>query len=183
MTEEPLPHLLLLIDEFAELKKEEPQFMQELISLSQVGRSLGIHLLMAAQKPAGTVSENIWSNARFHICLRVQSTADSRDMLRHPDAAAVTQVGRGFLQVGQDEIYEEFQTAYCENRYEPGQKKEPAAELVRRNGSIRRLTVELPEPGEKRSVREAVIQEIMRTAEETGGTVRQLWDRLNFRRF
>ena len=55
-----MPHLLLVVDEFAELKKEEPEFMQEIISLAQVGRSLGMHLILATQKPAGTVDEKIW---------------------------------------------------------------------------------------------------------------------------
>ena len=62
----PMPHLILVVDEFAQLRKEEPEFMQEIISLSQVGRSLGIHLILATQKPAGTVDDRIWSNARFH---------------------------------------------------------------------------------------------------------------------
>ena len=82
-----LPHLLIVIDEFAELKKEEPEFMQEVFSLAQVGRSLGVHLLLATQKPAGTVDDKIWSNARFHLCLRVQDKQDSMDMLHKPDAA------------------------------------------------------------------------------------------------
>lgn len=59
----PIPHLVIIIDEFAELKKEEPDFMRELISVAQVGRSLGVHLILATQKPSGTVDDNIWSNA------------------------------------------------------------------------------------------------------------------------
>ena len=69
---EPIPHLLIIIDEFAELKKAEPEFMQELISVAQVGRSLGVHLLLATQKPGGVVDDKIWSNSRFRICLKVQ---------------------------------------------------------------------------------------------------------------
>ena len=61
----PIPHLFIIIDEFAELKREEPEFMKELISVAQVGRSLGVHLILATQKPSGTVDDNIWSNSKF----------------------------------------------------------------------------------------------------------------------
>lgn len=108
----PIPHLFIVIDEFAELKREEPDFMRELISVAQVGRSLGVHLILATQKPGGTVDDNIWSNTRFRICLRVQDRQDSNDVLHKPDAAYLTQAGRGCMQVGNDEIYEEFQSAW-----------------------------------------------------------------------
>ncbi|MCR4595421.1 MAG: DUF853 family protein, partial [Lachnospiraceae bacterium] len=108
----PLPHLIMVIDEFAEMKKEEPEFIQEIVSVSRVGRSLGIHLIMATQKPAGSVSDDIWANSRFKLCLRVQSRQDSMDMLHKPDAAYLTQSGRCYLQVGNDELYELFQSGY-----------------------------------------------------------------------
>ena len=108
----PIPHLFIIIDEFAELKKEEPDFMQELISVAQVGRSLGVHLILATQKPSGTVDDNIWSNSKFRLCLRVQDKQDSNDMLHKPDAAYITQAGRCYLQVGNDEVYELFQSGF-----------------------------------------------------------------------
>lgn len=109
---EPLPHLLIIIDEFAELKREEPEFMKELVSVAQVGRSLGVHLILSTQKPAGTVDDNIWSNSKFRLCLRVQDRKDSMDMLHRADAAYLTQAGRGFFQVGNDELFELFQSGY-----------------------------------------------------------------------
>lgn len=108
----PVPHLFIIIDEFAELKREQPDFMRELISVAQVGRSLGVHLILATQKPSGTVDDNIWSNSKFRICLRVQDRQDSMDMLHKPDAAYLTQAGRGYLQVGSDEVYEQFQSGW-----------------------------------------------------------------------
>ncbi|MBE6984376.1 MAG: FHA domain-containing protein [Ruminococcaceae bacterium] len=114
----PLPHLLIIIDEFAELKKEESSFMRELISVAQVGRSLGVHLILATQKPSGTVDDNIWSNAKFRLCLRVQDRKDSNEMLHKPDAAYITQAGRGFMQVGNDEIFEEFQSGWSGADYD-----------------------------------------------------------------
>lgn len=123
----PIPHLLIIIDEFAELKKEEPDFMRELISVAQVGRSLGIHLILATQKPAGTVDDNIWSNAKFRICLRVQDRQDSNDMLHNPDAAFITQAGRGYLQVGNNELYEQFQSGFSGAVYDRNDDSEKDA--------------------------------------------------------
>ena len=70
--EEPLPHLFIISDEFAELKSQQPEFMDKLISTARIGRSLGVHLILATQKPSGVVNDQIWSNTKFRVCLRVQ---------------------------------------------------------------------------------------------------------------
>ncbi len=114
----PVPHMFIVIDEFAEMKREEPEFMKELISVAQVGRSLGVHLILATQKPSGTVDDNIWSNSKFRLCLRVQDRQDSNDMLHRPDAAYITQAGRCYLQVGNDELFELFQSGYSGATYD-----------------------------------------------------------------
>lgn len=115
---EPIPHLFIIIDEFAELKREEPEFMKELISVAQVGRSLGVHLILSTQRPSGTVDENIWANSKFRLCLRVQDRQDSIDMLHRPEAAYLTQAGRCYLQVGNDEIFELFQSGWSGASYD-----------------------------------------------------------------
>lgn len=115
---EPIPHLFIIIDEFAELKREEPEFMKELISVAQVGRSLGVHLILSTQRPSGTVDENIWANSKFRLCLRVQDRQDSMDMLHRPEAAYLTQAGRCYLQVGNDEIFELFQSGWSGADYD-----------------------------------------------------------------
>ncbi len=115
---EPVPHLFIIIDEFAELKREEPEFMKELISVAQVGRSLGVHLILSTQRPSGTVDENIWANSKFRLCLRVQDRQDSMDMLHRTDAAYLTQAGRCYLQVGNDEIFELFQSGWSGATYD-----------------------------------------------------------------
>lgn len=112
LVQEPLPHIFIIIDEFAELKREQPDFMQQLISVAQVGRSLGVHLVLATQRPCGTVDDQILGNTRFRICLRVQDKQDSLDILHKADAAFLKQPGRAYLQVGNDEIYEQFQSGY-----------------------------------------------------------------------
>lgn len=109
---EPIPHLFLISDEFAELKKEQPGFMDELISTARIGRSLGVHLILATQKPSGVVNDQIWTNSRFKLALKVQNEADSKEIIKTGDAAFITQPGRAYLQVGNNEIYELFQSAW-----------------------------------------------------------------------
>lgn len=116
---QPMPHLVIVCDEFAELKKEQPDFIRELVSISRVGRSLGIHLILATQKPAGVISDEIWSNSHFHLCLKVASLEDSREMLRRPEAADITQQGRAYFQVGMNEVFELFQAAWGDAPYTP----------------------------------------------------------------
>ncbi len=116
---EPMPHLLIIADEFAELKKEQPEFVRSLVSAARVGRSLGVNLILATQKPSGVVDDEIWSNTRFRLCLRVADKSDSNEMLKRPDAAYITGTGRGYFQVGSDEIFEEFQSGWSGAAYEP----------------------------------------------------------------
>lgn len=116
---EPMPHLLIIADEFAELKKEQSNFVSELISVARVGRSLGVHLILATQKPSASVDDEIQSNSRFRICLRVQDKQDSMDMIRCPDAALITIPGRGYFQVGNNELFESFQSGWSGATYEP----------------------------------------------------------------
>lgn len=119
---EPIPHLFLISDEFAELKKEQPDFMKELVSAARIGRSLGIHLILATQKPSGVVDDQIWTNSRFKLALKVQNEADSKEIIKTPDAASITQPGRAYLQVGNNEIYELFQSAWSGASYAPDEE-------------------------------------------------------------
>lgn len=171
---DPLPHLILVVDEFAQLRKEEPEFMQEIISLSQVGRSLGIHLILATQKPAGTVDDRIWSNARFHLCLKVQDRQDSMDMLHNGDAAALTVPGQCYLQIGSHEYYELFQTGYCGEKYCEEAEDPSCAVLVENTG--RRLTLKGEKEEGSISQLEAVISYVNQVAEqECPIRVKPLW--------
>ena len=109
---EPLSHLFIISDEFAELKTQNPEFIEELISIARIGRSLGIHLILATQKPSGVVDDQIWSNSRFKICLKVQDKSDSNDMIKLPLAAYLKETGRFYLQVGYNELFIKAQSAY-----------------------------------------------------------------------
>ena len=115
----PIAHLFIVSDEFAELKEQQPEFMDKLISVARVGRSLGVHLILATQKPGGVVDQQIWSNTKFRVCLKVQDTSDSQEVLKKPDAAYLKKTGRFYLQVGYDEVYTLGQSAWAGNQYYP----------------------------------------------------------------
>lgn len=181
----PIPHLFIIIDEFAELKREEPDFMRELISVAQVGRSLGVHLILATQKPSGTVDDNIWSNAKFRLCLRVQDRQDSNDMLHKPDAAFITQAGRCYLQVGNDEIYELFQSGWSGAVYDEENLsgQENSAVLLTRTGKAavvggkRKNKNKIQKAGTKeRTQLDAIVEYLKETARVHGYDYHmQLW--------
>ena len=111
-TQQALPHLIMIVDEFAELKAEFPDFMKEIVSAARIGRTLGVHLILATQKPSGVVDSQIWSNSKFKLCLKVQTKEDSNEMLKTPLAAEIVEPGRAYFQVGNNEIFELFQSAY-----------------------------------------------------------------------
>ncbi|MEH7115070.1 type VII secretion protein EssC [Neobacillus niacini] len=121
---EPLQHLFMISDEFAELKTQQPEFMEQLVSAARIGRSLGIHLILATQKPSGVVDDQIWSNSKFRISLKVQEKADSMEVIKRPDAAELSQTGRFYLQVGYNELFELGQSAWAGAPYYPAEKKE-----------------------------------------------------------
>ncbi len=183
---EPIPHLLIIIDEFAELKKAEPEFMQELISVAQVGRSLGVHLILATQKPGGVVDDKIWSNSRFRICLKVQEREDSMDMLHNTDACKITQTGRGYLQVGNDEVYELFQAGWSGALFQKKDKR-LSAQLIKIDGmaySVNQKDKEVEslqeniqsEAAVKMTQLQAISMYVARTAKKLGyGKGKELW--------
>ncbi|MGF7046942.1 S-DNA-T family DNA segregation ATPase FtsK/SpoIIIE [Paenibacillus sp. DS2015] len=127
-----IPHLIMIADEFAELKQDQPDFMKELVSAARVGRSLGVHLILATQKPAGVVDDQIWSNSKFKICLKVQDERDSRDVIKRPDAAMIKEPGRAFIQVGNDEVFELFQSTYSGADYDPEGEMQKSENKVKR---------------------------------------------------
>ena len=107
-----LPHLVIIIDEFRMLVDEAPAALAELMRIAAIGRSLGIHLIMATQRPQGAVSADIRANVTSCIALRVQSEMESLDVINSRLAAAIplTRPGRAYLVRG-NEAPEEFQSA------------------------------------------------------------------------
>lgn len=90
-------HLMIVVDEFAELKKMYPDFLNELISISRVGRSLGVHLILSTQHPSGIVDQQILANMSTRIILRVNSKSDSLELLGSNKAAELKQPGEFYL--------------------------------------------------------------------------------------
>ncbi len=82
--------------------------MKELVWAARIGRSLGNYLILATQKPSGVVDEQIWSNSKFKLSLKVAEESDSKELLRTPDAAYIKEPGRGYLKAGINELYELF---------------------------------------------------------------------------
>lgn len=103
---EPMPRLVLVIDEFATLVKALPDFVDSLVSIAQRGRSLGMHLIMATQRPAGSVNDAIKNNVKLRIALRLESTGDSNDVIDNPAAAGIgsRQWGRGYYRLSAREV-------------------------------------------------------------------------------
>ena len=98
----PLPRLLIVIDEFASLVRELPDFVTGLVDLARRGRSLGIHLILATQRPSGVVSPEIRANTDLRIALRVTDVAESSDVIDAPDAARIAKAtpGRAYVRCG-----------------------------------------------------------------------------------
>ncbi len=97
-----MPRLVIVIDEFASLVRDLPDFVAGLVGLAQRGRSLGIHLILATQRPSGVVSADIRANTNLRIALRVTDAAESADVIEAPDAAYISRAapGRGYVRPG-----------------------------------------------------------------------------------
>lgn len=103
---EPMPRLLLVVDEFAMLAKDFPDVLSSLVSVAAVGRTLGVHMILATQRPAGVVNDDILANTNLRVALRVQSREDSSNVIGVPAAAGISraQTGRAYVKLGQDDI-------------------------------------------------------------------------------
>jgi DNA segregation ATPase FtsK/SpoIIIE, S-DNA-T family len=101
-----LPRLLIVIDEFASMVRDLPDFVTGLVNIAQRGRSLGIHLLLATQRPSGVVSPEIRANTNLRIALRVTDAAESQDVLNAADAARISKStpGRAFVRLGHSSL-------------------------------------------------------------------------------
>lgn len=185
---EPVPHLFIISDEFAELKSQQPDFMEQLISAARIGRSLGVHLILATQKPSGVVDDQIWSNSKFRVCLKVQEKADSEDMIKCPDAAELSDTGRFYLQVGFNELFALGQSAWCGADYVPNDVAERTVErgikLVDNLGRVMKeakcdCNIQGNNPAETtaRKVKQVVgiVQYLSDLAREENISVRPLW--------
>ncbi|WP_443070820.1 FtsK/SpoIIIE domain-containing protein [Streptomyces sp. NBC_01685] len=97
-----LPRLLLIIDEFASMARELPDFISGLVNIAQRGRSLGIHLVLATQRPGGAVTPDIRANTNLRIALRTTDGGESRDVIDAPDSGDISPAnpGRAYARLG-----------------------------------------------------------------------------------
>src|SRR5690606_6411780 len=108
------PSLIIIVDEFAALAKEIPEFVDGVVDVAARGRSLGIHLIMATQRPAGVIKDNLRANTNLRIALRVADAADSVDVVGTPVAAEFDPgiPGRAVARSGPTRLVA-FQTGYA----------------------------------------------------------------------
>ncbi len=117
---EPLPRLVVVVDEFATLAKELPDFLAALVGIAQRGRSLGVHLILATQRPAGVVTDDIRANTNLRLALRLHDRSDALDVVGDELPATFPRgaPGRAALRLGPDELVV-FQTASCTGPIRP----------------------------------------------------------------
>lgn len=108
------PSLVIVVDEFAALVSEVPEFVDGVVNVAQRGRSLGLHLILATQRPAGVIKDNLRANTNLRLALRMADEADSTDVLGAPDAAFFDPEvpGRAVSKTGPGRLVP-FQTGYA----------------------------------------------------------------------
>lgn len=102
----PMPRLLVVVDEFAQLAKEYPDVLSSLVSIGAVGRTLGVHMILATQRPEGALNDDILANTNMRTALRVQNAESSSAIISVPDAASIgrNQRGRAYIRLGEGDI-------------------------------------------------------------------------------
>jgi S-DNA-T family DNA segregation ATPase FtsK/SpoIIIE len=129
---EPLPSLLLIIDEFSELLTAKPDFIEMFIQIGRIGRSLGVHLLLASQRLEEGRLRGLETYLSYRIGLRTFSAAESRAALGVPDAYHLPPVpGVGYLKFGTD-VMEQFKAAYVSGPYRAGARQQVPGRARRR---------------------------------------------------
>ena len=135
------PSLVIVVDEFAALVKEVPEFVDGVVDVAQRGRSLGLHLILATQRPAGVIKDNLRANTNLRIALRMADEADSIRRARHADRGVTSTrsiPGRGAAKTGPGRLAA-FQTGYAggwttDEPLPPGHRHRRAA--LRRRGRV-----------------------------------------------
>lgn len=170
----PFPFLFVIIDEFAEMVKEMPEFRGELDSVTRLGRALGVSLILATQRPTGAVTDQMRANIKFKICLRVETPEDSRELLRSSEAAYLpTGVpGRAYLQVGNDNSVL-MQVAYASYKYKQSTSVEDDKPPVIRWFDRVKAKPKKQEGGDVRSIADRIVEICAEIANTKSDVVKQ----------
>ncbi|MDT4894617.1 MAG: segregation ATPase FtsK/SpoIIIE, family, partial [Pseudonocardiales bacterium] len=133
---EPLARLVIVVDEFATLVDELPGFVDELVGVARRGRSLGLHLVLATQRPAGVLSPEIRANTSLRIALRTSEAADSLDVIGSPEAAEIPPANPGRAVVRTAERRQTVQVAQVGLPISHADPSVPTVELLDRWRSV-----------------------------------------------
>ncbi|THA71260.1 type VII secretion protein EccCa [Streptomyces sp. A0642] len=184
---EPLASLVLVIDEFSELLTAKPDFIDMFLQIGRIGRSLGVHLLLASQRLEEGRLRGLDTYLSYRIGLRTFSAAESRTALGIPDAYHLPSVpGSGYLKSGTEEMTR-FKAAYVSGAYRAGGRAPAAgqAPAARRAALFRAMPVPVPEadgaspagpaPGREDAFAETVLDVVVRRLEGRGVPAHQVW--------
>jgi S-DNA-T family DNA segregation ATPase FtsK/SpoIIIE len=175
----PLPRLVLIVDEFATLVREVPEFIPGIVSIAQRGRSLGIHLVLATQRPAGVITGDIKANTNLRIALRVLDPGESKDVIDTGDAAVIPAAlpGRALVRLSHRAVAA-FQTAYAGAQHAQAEEVVTPASAIEVPWSRLGRQIDLPAgnapPERERGVTDlGVLVDAMRRAFQDLGTEQQ----------
>ncbi|QIY98630.2 type VII secretion protein EccCa [Streptomyces sp. S1D4-11] len=185
---QPIPSLVLVIDEFSELLTAKPDFIEMFVQIGRIGRSLGVHLLLASQRLEEGRLRGLETYLSYRIGLRTFSAAESRAALGVPDAYELPNVpGSGFLKFGTDEMVR-FKAAYVSGVYRTGPTRSSlggalpvdrrpvlftAAEVPVRYVAVPQQREETPETDD--ALADTVLDVIVRRLEAQGPAAHQVW--------
>ena len=179
--EQAPPSLVIVIDEFATLVKQLPDFVADIVDIAQRGRSYGVHLILATQRPSASVDDNILANTNLRISLRMLDRAESMSILNAPDAAEipVPLKGRSIARLGPGQLVE-FQSAYCSAPLANGRRPAARGPGAPRGGRharrrLRRRAPSLPGDPEPHTQLDALLTAISQLGHPP---VRQIWNEL-----
>ena len=166
--------MLIIADEFAQLKDEQPEFIDQLVGAARIGRSLGIRLLLTTQNPSGVVTKQIATNTSYRFCLKVASRDDSMDLIGMPDAAYLPGRGAGFLKMGESQPIQ-FQSGYTGDQYATIEIEAPVINTVAIDGTRQQIVGPRVRQTDYTQL-EYLVQYIDNVAKATGyGTRYQVW--------
>ncbi|MFD6191591.1 type VII secretion protein EccCa [Streptomyces sp. NPDC060275] len=188
---QPIPSLVLVIDEFSELLTAKPDFIEMFVQIGRIGRSLGVHLLLASQRLEEGRLRGLETYLSYRIGLRTFSAAESRSALGVPDAYELPNVpGSGFLKFGTDEMMR-FKAAYVSGVYRTGAQQAAvrggprpvdrrpvlftAAEVPVRYLPVPPQREEAPDGTGDDALADTVLDVVVRRLEAQGPAAHQVW--------
>ncbi|MFF6991176.1 type VII secretion protein EccCa [Streptomyces sp. NPDC010273] len=186
---QPIPSLVLVIDEFSELLTAKPDFIEMFVQIGRIGRSLGVHLLLASQRLEEGRLRGLETYLSYRVGLRTFSAAESRAALGVPDAYELPNVpGSGFLKYGTDEMVR-FKAAYVSGTYRSGSSQTAfgtgqlpvdrrpvlftAAEVPVQYTAVPQQRTESPDVDD--ALADTVLDVIVRRLEAQGPAAHQVW--------